>query len=236
MFGNWKFLTVLLVSGFVAIGSAKALSVHAGADSAASGVTTNSENAFTAWQGDVSSFTVDDMTGISCVGGPIVCTTGAGNMFTQGAGVLQATSFSGGVVSGPNMLLIQENIEGTFTWTLAQPANAFGFFAFDTDGQTITINFDDGTAQELMFASAAEIGCTGGTPACSSDSLFWGVTGLAQNITSVTISALDEPGFSTWDRFVFGATIPVPAALPLFLSGLAFFGFVARRRARAATA
>jgi hypothetical protein len=207
--------------------------VYSGAD--ASGSTTNSENAFTAWQGGVSSYTVDDMSGIGIGDCGGVCSTALGSDFTQGVGALQGTDFTSGVVSGPNMLLVQEDSEGNFTWTLPAPANAFGFFAFDTDGQTITINFDDGTAQELLFDTATGIGCTGGVD-CSSDSLFWGVTGLAQNITSVTISALDEPGFSTWDRFVFGATVPVPAALPLFLSGLAFFGFVARRRARAATA
>jgi len=227
MFGNWKFLTVLVVSSFVAIGSAQALSVHAGADSDLSGVTTNSDGAYADWLAEVSSSTPDDMTGIangaSCVGG---CTTDVGNTFTQGTGTLSGSNFTQGVVSGPNILLIQRNTEGNFTWTLPEPADAFGFFAFDTDGETITINFDDGTAQELMFATGL------GT----SDSLFWGVTGLAQNITSVTISALDSPGYSTWDRFVFGVTVPIPAALPLFLSGLAFFGFVTRRRAGAATA
>lgn len=234
MFGNLKFLTVLAVSSFLAMGSANALTVRSGGD--ASGSTTNSENAFTAWQGDVSSFTLDNMTGIGLGDCGGVCTTDAGNTFTQGAGALQGTNFTQGVVSGPNMLLIQEDVEGYFTWTLPEPVDAFGFFAFDTDGQTITINFNDGTAQELTFASANDIGCTGGTPGCSSDSLFWGVSGLSQKISSVTISALDEPGYSTWDRFVFGVTVPIPAALPLFLSGLAFFGFFARRRDAAAAA
>lgn len=224
MFGNLKFLTVLAVSSFLAMGSANALTVRSGGD--ASGSTTNSENAFTAWQGDVSSFTLDNMTGIGLGDCGGVCTTDAGNMFTQGAGALQGTNFTQGVVSGPNMLLIQEDVEGYFTWTLPEPVDAFGFFAFDTDGQTITINFNDGTAQELTFATGLG----------SSDSLFWGVSGLSQKITSVTISALDEPGYSTWDRFVFGVTVPIPAALPLFLSGLAFFGFFARRRDAAAAA
>lgn len=227
MFGNWKFLTVLALLGFLASGSAQAMTVHTGAD--AGGSTTNSDAEFADWLGDVSSFTLDDMTGINCVGvGPEVCTTDAGNMFTQGVGDLQATNFNGGVASGANMLLIEVGNPGSFTWTLplGTNADAFGFFAHDVDGETVTIAFDDGSAQEFMITTGL------GTE----DNLFWGITGLAANISEITITANDTPGFSTWDNFVFGTTVPVPAALPLFLSGLAFFGLVARRRFRGAAA
>jgi hypothetical protein len=222
MFGNLKFLTVLAVSAFFAVGSAHAMVVHQGTDT--SGSTTNSDAAFVAWQAAVSSFTVDDMTGIACGGGS--CSTALGNTFDEGVGALSASNFNGGVVSGPNLRLVEVGDAGSFTWHLQTPSNAFGFFAFDNDGGTLTVNFDDGSMQEFDLLTASG----------SSDNLFWGITGVGANIASITITSEDPPGYSTWDRFVFGATVPVPAALPLFLSGLAFFGFVARRRARAATA
>jgi len=224
MFGGWKCLAVLVIAGFLFSGPAYALMVHQGAD--ASGSTTNSQSAFAGWQAAVSGFATDDLTGLACGGGPVVCTTTAGNTFTQGVGDLMAAGANLGVVSGANLLLVQPNAPGSFTWTLAQPANAFGFFAYDTDGENVTIAFDDGSVQEFMIATAM------GTE----DNLFWGITGLGANITSVTITADDTPGFSYWDNFVVGAAVPVPAALPLFLSGLAVFGFVARRRARVGTA
>ena len=196
--------------------------VHEGVD--ASGSTANSDAAFLSWQAGVSSFTADDMTGIVC--GLGTCTTALGNTFVESVGVLSASNFSGGVVTGPNMLLVQTDSPGSFTWNLQTPSDAFGFFAFDNDGGTLTVTFDDGSLQEFELLTAAG----------SSDNLFRGITGVGVNIASITITSEDPPGYSTWDNFVFGATIPIPAALPLFLSGLAFFGFVARRRARAATA
>ena len=186
MFRSWKLLTVLMVTGFLAAGSARAVTVHQGVD--VSGLTTpNSDAAFASWQSQVSSFTVDDMSGISCGGGPTVCTTTAGSTFTQGVGALQATNFNGGVVSGANLLLVEVTNPGSFTWTLATPADAFGFFAFDNDGGMLTVDFVDGTAQQYNLATA--IG--------SSDSLFWGITGLGTNIASVTITTEDVPGYST---------------------------------------
>lgn len=220
MFNNLKFVAAAVILGFSLVGPAQALTVRSGTDAA--GSTVNSEAAFTAWQGDVASFTLDDMTGISCTAG--VCTTNLSNTFTESVGQLIETTFDGGVVSGPNLQLIEPTNPGTFIWTLPAPVDAFGFFAYDNDGGIVTIGFDDGTEHMIDLASAAG----------SLDNLFWGVSGLSSKITSVSITTEDVPGFSTWDRFVFGATVPVPAALPLFLSGLAFFGFVARRRARAA--
>lgn len=220
MFGGWKCLAVLLVAVFLLTGPAYALTVHQGVDAA--GSTANSQSAFADWQADVSGFTTDDLTGLACGGGPVTCTSSAGNTFTQGVGSLMAAGANLGVVSGANLLLVQPSAPGSFTWTLAQPANAFGFFAYDTDGENVTIAFDDGSAQEFMIATAMGTG----------DNLFWGITGLGATITSVTITADDTPGFSYWDNFVVGAAVPVPAALPLFVSGLAVFGFVARRRAR----
>lgn len=88
----------------------------------------------------------------------------------------------------------------------------------------MTIKFNDGTEQTFGINTAN----------VSGDNLFWGITGLAGNVANIQISASDPAGLTSWDNFTFGATIPVPAALPLFLSGLVALALVARRRRPAA--
>ncbi len=58
---------------------------------------------------------------------------------------------------------------------------------------------------------------------------------LTPNTGPFTTHLLDFNGLSIGSALV-PAAVPLPAALPLFLSGLAVFGFVVRRRRSAAAA
>lgn len=185
----------------------------------------NSVAAFHDWQNQVSSFSQDTVSGGTCFGTTVVCQSGAGNWFLAGSDPsLSLTTPTNPVVTGDALELERTDTgPGSFTWVLAQPANAFGFFAGDNDAGTITITFAEGIEQIISFGPPNGAGAVG-------DSVFWGVTGLAGNALAVNISTTDPGGISYWDNFVSGVTVPVPAALPLFLSALALFGMIARRR------
>lgn len=176
----------------------------------------------TFWEGQIQpGFLDDDLTGLSCGGG--ICTSAAGNTFTEGsAGTLSAQTGSQGVLDGIHLDLTKAadaNVVGRFTWNLAGAgADAFGFFSHDNDAGMVQVAFVDGSLQTIPILSSG-----------SEDDMFFGIWGLGL-IDSVTISTTDPGGISHWDNFVSGTTVPLPPAVPLFLSALALFGIVARRR------
>jgi hypothetical protein len=211
--------------GAFATGNAHAAVFYQGVDGA--GVTTSSDMAFSAWQSNVvGGGTVDDLSTLSCAGN--FCNTALGNQFfkTQGNSLTEA-NFNLGVIDGENLQLSKTPdaaATGQFVWNLAgSGANAFGFFGHENDGGQVTVEFSDGTSITQNIATASG----------SFGNMFFGVTGANALIDLVSISTTDPQGISNWDNFVVGATVPVPAALPLFLSALAVGGLVARRRRRA---
>ena len=224
---NGKLLSALVCSSFLFVGSANALTVHSGTDGAAS--STNSDAAYAAWQAQVVGLGFkDDLGTMTCNGmSPNVCTSGT-NTFTgvPGFGSINVSTFNSPVTADNVLQLSKGPASGTdptgsFIWDIDAPGfNAFGFFAHDNDGGLVTIKFDDGTVQTFGI----------NTENVDADNLFWGITGLAGNVISIRISASDPDGISYWDDFVTGTTVPVPAALPLFLSALVGFALVARKR------
>lgn len=188
--------------------------------------TTNSDAAFLAWQGAVSNnFVLDDFdspTGSTGFGGSL--TTSLGNTFTTSDDLMGNSTFGVGVISGSNLQLTKQGPEVDFIWSLASPVDAFGFHARNNSGGTVTINFDDGAAQSFSLIAQ---------DAGNGDNLFWGVTNLANSITSVSITSTDPRQNSNWDRFVYRtATVSEPGIPGLMLAGLA--GLLFLRRATAA--
>ena len=176
--------------------------------------TANAEAAFADWSAAVGAFTLDNLDVLA--GSPL--TSGEGAVFTGGTslfsgfqnpapGVLETTHLTAFLTSGRS-----------FTWTPALPVTAFGFFGFDPDGADVRFSFDDGSAKSF----------TRGTVAGSQGSIFFGVAGLANPVSSVDIFA--ESTVTDWDRFVY-APIPLPPAAFLLLGGIGALGLVKRRRA-----
>jgi len=221
---------VVVVCTSIAAVSANAATVHSGTDGF--GLSTNSDAAYAAWQGQVVGGGLsDELSTMTCSGAsPNVCTSGS-NKFSgvTGFGSIYASEPVNTPVTADRVLQLAKgpfsgsDPTGRFIWDIAGPGvDAFGFFVHDNDGGLVTIKFNDGTVQ--TFGSNAFN--------ASGDNMFWGITGLAGNVTSIEISASDPGGLTSWDNFVVGTTVPVPAALPLFLSALAAVGLVARRRRR----
>jgi hypothetical protein len=184
--------------------------------------TAQAEAAFANWQSGVGSFSVDPLAGLSGTDGfNANLTSAAGNTFASADDFLVPTSLTQGVMSGDVLALSRSGGLATLVWTLAQPANAFGFFGFDNDGGALTVLFVDGTSHEYAMNGAGE-----------DDSIFWGITGLDSAIASITISTTDPGGVSYLDRFVTGASIsavPEPASLLLVGLGIAAAGAAHRR-------
>jgi hypothetical protein len=210
--------------GALALGNAQAAVFYQGVDGA--GTTASSDAAYSAWQTNVvGGGTVDDLSTLSCAGN--FCNTALGNQFfkTQGISLTQA-SFNLGVIDGENLQLSKTPdgaVTGQFIWNLAgSGANSFGFFGHENDGGLVTVEFSDGTSITQNIATASG----------SFGNMFFGVTGANALIDMVSISTTDPQGISNWDNFVVGTTVPVPAALPLFLSALVAVGLVGRRKRR----
>jgi len=212
-----------LASGFAT--DAVAESVFSGSD--LSGSTTNSDAAFDSWAASVASYSIDDFEGFNLTN----FTTTAGNSFAAGPGDTLSDSDwqSGGVIDAPDYMVVGANsggggFAGSFTWTLAAPSDAFGFFAKDVEGSvaSITVDFVGGDQAQYSMNPAS----TG-----SNNNLFWGISGVASQVSSVMVTSIDAGSLSSWDNFVISEAIPEPTTLTL--ATLALLGISYRRRKRA---
>ena len=203
---------ILLVIGTVGVSQPSA-AVMIFTDTDLSGFTTNSEDAFASWSAAVGTIQTDILTGLSCLSD--VCMTDASNTFT-GFTNLIAIPLTTGVVAGDVLQLNPEGPTG-FLWEFSSLVSAFGFFTNDNDGGIVTIEFFD--TKERSFSFKAEAG--------DDDNAFWGITGLAGPISSVTI-LIGDGDASHWDNFSVAA-VPEPGAVTLFGVGLLVTGLALRR-------
>lgn len=202
---------------------------------AGTGTVADAQGAFNQWSAAVGArnFTTDGTDGGTGTGGSGGSyTTALGNVFSISSGsagneIYRFTTGNFRVLSGSYLGVIKRDTDATLTWSIAAPAvNSFGFNFFDTDGGTVRIDFVSGTYKTFSINSANING----------ESNFWGISGLSNPVSSVSITFTDPDGVSSWDNFSYGntAAIPVPAALPMMLTVLGGLGYGAWRRKRTA--
>ena len=129
---------------------------------------------------------------------------------------------------------------GTFSFTFNEAVSFLGLNAVDfTDGgSSLTVELFGSTGQLLSTTIASLSGPGVDIVASVGDNayfrLFENVFGT-EGIAGVTRADITLTGSGAIDTLVFDVSeIPVPAALPLMASALAFGGFVARRRKQSA--
>lgn len=158
-----------------------------------------------------------------------------------------------GVSPGGNVLIIAENLVdadrngfvdvpddnaggGTFTFDFTNAVTIFGFNAIDvTDGAGFLNVELFGAAGSLFSFTIDDIMRDGvDLVADITDRTYFGLFDNifgADGVSGVTQAKITLGGSGAIDGFSFHANeVPIPAALPLMLSSLAFGGFVSRRR------
>lgn len=179
----------------------------------ANGNAAAAEAAFKGWQNGVTTFSVDQLTG--AVGNSSSITTAAGNKFSSADDTLSIlTGVNAGAMQGTVLEAARKGSGIELVWTLATPANAFGFFGYDWDDGALTVSLTDGTASTYSYPTIG-----------SGLSAFWGISGLNSLISSVSFSTTDNGGQSDFDRFAVGVSsntnhVPEPGSVALLSLGL----------------
>lgn len=148
-------------------------------------------------------------------------TTISGMTITAAAGEFARIEQGNGSIGGSNpigsfALELGDNSGTSVTFSFANAISYFGFYYIDAGSPTVN-GFD--------FSSTSATGNT---------ATFGGLTfDLSENVTEVVFSSVSGDGTWGLDDIVFGATpapVPLPAGLPLLLSGALAFGVMRRRQ------
>lgn len=183
--------------------------------------TASADNAFALWQAAVTGASIDQLGGLGgTTGSNAFLTSAAGNVFRTTDDKAWVANGAAGVIQGRSIELDRSGPTATMSWTLPTAANAFGFFAYDLDGGSLTVTLANGET----FTSQ--------TAAGNASNSFFGVTDLASAVSLVTVSTTDPGGIAYFDRFAVGTSrpVPVPATLALVALGVVGLGWLRRRQ------
>jgi hypothetical protein len=125
-----------------------------------------------------------------------------------------------GVISGLNY-----SITDPFFGGAQLPLNSITNFAFDGAG-TLTLSSDPNLSKDFINTIDITIGINGWAYGPAAD-VWYSQDGYGHTLTGSGTVLIEEIG-------VRGLTTPVPASLPLFATGLAGLGWLARRRRKQA--
>lgn len=190
-----------------------------------------------AWEAELFSFTIDDMSGATGVGATGITTTAGNTYQNTGNGssinvsttsVLGAAPAIRGLRSGAALI--------NFDVFFQSPVNAVGFDVYDNDGGGMSLTLTNAvTGVETLFNFQSSPG--------SGDREFFGVVfDPTVFVSSLEVGGTDPGGVTTWDNFTFGIgqqaqniidnATPASAPSAALLLGLALAGLSVRARKR----
>jgi hypothetical protein len=181
-------------------------------------VTQTPAEARAAWEAELRSFDIDDLSGASGSG---LFTSSFGNIFSEtgnGSSISSNNSNIKGRRNGASLI--------QFDVLFPNPVNAIGFDVFDNDGggmQLSLTNAKTGAITSFDFTSVSGSGRT---------EFFGVIFDSTTFISSLRVAGTDPGGVTSWDNFTTGvgqnaSPIPEPTTLAIFALGL--MGLVSRR-------
>ncbi len=201
----------------------------------------NAETARNSFLSHLASHSTEDFNSFSTGDTPTLNLSFEGGAGTIGA-TLQLTAAAGGgtnirslpsggdaryATSGTNYFNSgNDNFEVTFL----SPVNAFGFYSTDAADEPLDsiLSVDLGNGSGIL-----QVAGPGADPNIRNGSLlFFGVIDTKNPFTTVTFIKSELGDFIGYDDLIVGA-VPIPAALPLFVSALGFMGFIGWKRKNA---
>lgn len=210
-------LASIFAAFFITV-NANASLIFQGSNVLSTAVTQSPAEARAAWEAELRSFGIDDLSGAS---GSAPFTSSFGNKFSQ-TGNGSTITANGSNITGRrhSASLIQ------FDVLFPNPVNAVGFDVYDNDGggmQLSLTNSNTGAITTFDFTSVAGSGRT---------EFFGVIFDSTTFISSLRVSGTDPGGVTTWDNFTTGVGanavgVPEPSTLAIF--SLAFLGLASRR-------
>lgn len=219
-------LLAVAAAFFTAVSSQAAPILFQGSTTPTAAVPMTPAEARAAWEAELQSFVIDDLTGVS--GSPAL-TSSVGNVYTE--------TGNGSSIFGTGSS-IQGNRGGApfiqFDVTFSSFVNAVGFDVFDNDGGGMDLLLTDaitGIVSTFSFTS---------TPGSNRTEFFGVVFDTSTFISALRVSGTDPGGITTWDNFTTGVgenvivnpndPTPVPAPASIFLFGIGLAAVAARRK------
>jgi hypothetical protein len=209
------FKSAVVLAAFFITANVNAALIFQGSSSPSTTVTQTPAEARAAWEAELQSFDIDDLSGASGSG---TFTSTFGNTYSE-TGNGSSISSSGINVYGNRggASLIQ------FDVLFPNPVNAVGFDVNDNDGGGMLLeltNTQTGLIESFQFASVAGSGRT---------EFFGVIFDTTTFISSLRVGGTDPGGITTWDNFTTGVgenavnpdvSVPEPSTLAIFALGM----------------
>jgi len=220
---NKKILKLAKVSIFAAsclIANAQASLIFQGASTLSATVTQTPAEARAAWEAELQSFNIDELTGIS---GNSTITSSFGNVFSEtgnGSTILSSSNRIRGNRNNANLI--------QFDVLFPNPVNAVGFDVVDNDGGGMQLSLTNAVTGNITTFDFTSVGGSNRVE-------FFGVVFDSTTfISSLRMGGTDPGGVTYWDNFTTGVginaapeTVPEPSTLAIFALGI--IGLVSRK-------
>jgi len=217
----FKLAKISIIAASFLASNANASLIFQGSSTLSATVTQSPAEARAAWEAELQSFNIDELTGLTG-SGPY--TSSFGNIFSE--------TGNGSIING-NSNYIYGNRNNTslieFDVFFPNPVNAVGFDVVDNDGGGMQLSLTNATTGDVTTFDFTSV-------AGSNRTEFFGVVFDSTTfISSLRVGGTDPGGITYWDNFTTGVgigaldpeAVPEPSTLAIFALGM--IGLASRR-------